>query len=57
MLQKRYNMLFITGKILRILVSQLKTGANLVVSQFIKIGTPIMSRKRRYIGKKISQKM
>ena len=38
-------------------ITTLKTGANLVVSQVLKIGTLTISRRRRYIGEKISQEM
>ena len=51
--QKKYNIVVHNRGTLGNMVSQLKTGANLVASQVIKIGTITMRRRGRYIGKKI----
>ena len=47
-----FLLLIIQKKVLKKMVSQLRTGANLVVSQIQKIGTSTKSRRERYIGKK-----
>ena len=55
--QKKYIMLFITEEYWENWYLNYTTGANLVVSQVIKIGTPTKSRRGRYIGEKIFQSL
>ena len=51
MLQKRYNIIVHNRKNTeKTGITTLKTRANLVVSQVLKIGIPTISRKGRYIG-------